>query len=445
MKSDTLESAAIATSVADMFSEFLTNLALDNLDSISTRYGELTAALNKRFRDTESKTANTLQVGSFGRNTAINGISDLDMLYIMPKAKWETYKDGKQLKLLQDVKEAILNRYPSTDVRVDRLVVTVTYSDFYVEVQPVFEQDDGSFYYPDTKDDGNWRTTKPREEMEAVTDLNIAKNRNLKRLCRMARAWKNKHGLEIGGLLIDTLAYNFLSSTEEYDNKSYLFYDWLSRDFFDYLSNLSEQDFYAAPGSAQRVRVRKKFQRKAKKAYRLCLDAIDAEGTTTVNKKWKKVYGRPFPARVEETVENFAAKSDATWRETEEFIEDIYPIDIRYTLTIDCDVAQKGFREHRLRDMLARHIPLLANKTLTFQVVDINVPRPFELKWKVLNRGELARSRDCIRGQIVNDLGEMEKHEPTRFKGPHLVECYAIKNGVVVAKDRIDVPIATTA
>ncbi len=215
-----------------MFSEFLANLAIQNGETISSRYGELTAALNKRFRDkTSLKTANTIQVGSFGRNTGINGISDLDMLYLMPKAEWETYRYGKQLKLLQDVKAAILSRYSSTTVRVDRLVVTVTYTDFHVEVQPVFEQDDGSFLFPDTNGDGSWRTTKPREEMEAVSKMNDEKNRNLKRLCRMIRAWKNKHGQAMSGILIDTLAYNFLGSTKEYDTRSYLYYDWLSRDF----------------------------------------------------------------------------------------------------------------------------------------------------------------------------------------------------------------------
>jgi len=72
----------------------------------------------------------------------------------------------------------------------------------------VFEQDDGSYKYPDTQGDGSWKITTPREEMEAVTKLDNAKNFNLKRLCKMARAWKNKHGLEMSGLLIDTLAYN---------------------------------------------------------------------------------------------------------------------------------------------------------------------------------------------------------------------------------------------
>ena len=147
---------------SDMFREFLTNLAVDNARQISLRYGEVTDALNKKFRDTESKTANSLQVGSYGRWTAIKGISDLDMLYIMPKGRWDDYKNGKQLQLLIDTKDAIKVRYPNTTVCVDRLVVQVLYTSFQIEVQPVFEQEDGSFKYPDTYGGGNWKITKPR-------------------------------------------------------------------------------------------------------------------------------------------------------------------------------------------------------------------------------------------------------------------------------------------
>ncbi|WP_409419999.1 hypothetical protein ABHF91_09130 [Pseudaeromonas sp. ZJS20] len=66
-------------SVSNMFQEFLGNIQVDNSSNISTRYGEITASLNKKFRDTESKTANSLQVGSYGRFTGIKGISDLDI------------------------------------------------------------------------------------------------------------------------------------------------------------------------------------------------------------------------------------------------------------------------------------------------------------------------------------------------------------------------------
>ncbi|KAF1701682.1 nucleotide-binding domain-containing protein [Pseudoxanthomonas suwonensis] len=423
---------------AEMFSAFLSNLTISNSETIGLRYGELTSALNRHFRETESKEANTLQVGSFGRKTGINDISDLDMLYIMPKTKWVDYdKSGGQLKLLQDVRDAILKRYPTTEIRVDRLVVTVTYTNFHVEVQPVFEQEDQSYRYPDTKNGGSWKITKPRPEMQAVADLDGAKNSNLRRLCKMTRAWKNKHGVSMGGLLIDTLAFNFLSSTAAYDAKSFGCYDELGRDFFKYLADLPEQSEYAAPGSRQRVKVKKKFQRKAQKAYDLCLKAIESAGSSNVNDKWKKVYGRPFPA-LATTDEARAAR---TWDQTEEFIEDRFPIDIRCHMRLNCEVKQNGFRKFLLRDLLRNRLPLRSNKKLNFWIEDISVDPPFDVYWKVLNRGAEAERRNCIRGQIVPDGGHRAKSESSDFRGDHVVECYCVKDGVVVAKDRIRVPI----
>jgi len=84
---------------------------------------------------------------------------------------------------------------------------------------------------------------------------------------------------------------------------------------------------------------------------------------------------------------------------------------------------------------------LLANKSLMFHVVDCDVPGSYTLKWKVLNRGAEAQRRNEIRGQIVVDDGSRKRKETTKFKGEHFVECYAVKNGVVVARATIDVPI----
>ncbi len=429
-------------SASEMFADFLTNLKVSNVETISLRYGELTAALNKHFRDTESKEANTLQVGSFGRKTGINGISDLDMLYIVPKAKWNEYDKKKgQLKLLQDTRDAILKRYPKTRVRVDRLVVTVTYSNFHVEVQPVFALDDGSYKYPDTKSDGSWKITKPRQEMTAVAKMDEDKNCNLRRLCKMARAWKNKHGVAMGGLLIDTLAYNFLEATKTYDSKSYLYYDELSRDFFKFLADEPDQDTYWAPGSRQHVKVKKRFQRKAKKAYEFCLKAIEADGEDGVHEKWKKVFGRPFPSGTKAAVEDGAF----TWDNTEEFIEDRFAVDITKSLILDCDVKQNGFRKFYLSDLIKRKMPLKANKVLRFWIKELNVDGQYEIYWKVLNRGVEAEKRNIIRGQILPDGGYRQKQETSDFSGDHVVECYCVINGVVVAKDRIHVSIDSDA
>lgn len=425
--------------VSSTFQEFLQNLAIDNKEEISNRYGEITKVLNIKYRNTESKTSNSLQVGSYGRFTAIKNISDLDMVYILPWTEYERFKNDRQSALLQEVKKTIQSRYPKTDVRGDGQVVVISFTNYQIEVLPAFENSDGSFLYPDTNNGGSWKTTKPRLEIKAISDLHQAKNQNLRTLCKMIRSWKNYHGVAMGGLLIDSLAYNFLNSTTYFDDKSFTYYDWLIRDFLKYLSDLQNTNHVFAPGSNQKVYIKKKFQTRAKKAHKLVLEAIEAQENKNANQKWKKIFGRNFPSAVQLTTEAMD-KSIATWTNTEEFIEDKYNVDIRYDLSIDCEVTQAGFRTDNLLSILASKIRLLPNKELKFQIIHNDVKGDFEIYWKVLNRGDEAQKRNMIRGQIVK--GSSIKKEKTNFRGDHIVECYIVQNNIVVAKDRIHVPIS---
>ncbi len=127
--------------------------------------------------------------------------------------------------------------------------------------------------------------------------------------------------------------------------------------------------------------------------------------------------------------------------ESEEFIENYFNTDIQYELQIDCRVSQEGFRTHSLKQMLLSRLPLLGNKKLEFYIVDCNVPKPFQVKWKVRNVGKEAIRRNQIRGQILSDTGNNRRFESSDFHGPHFVECYIIKDNVCVARSRVDVPI----
>lgn len=428
------------------FQDFISNIKIedDKAESISYRYGRITKSLNEYFRDSDSKLSNRLQVGSYGRHTGIKGISDLDMLYIMPNSKWEAYnKKGGQSQLLKDTKYAISKTYSASDIRVDQCVVTVKFSDgSHIDVQPVFEVEEQDYKYPDSYMDGSWKITKPRKEINAMTESDNNKNLNLRYLCKMARSWKNKNNVIIGGLLIDTLAYNFLNSTSYYDNKGFNYYDEMSRDFFKYLYDQpKDQENYYALGSRQLVKRKKTFKRKAKNAYDLACEAIEATTDSKQHNKWRDIYGKDFPKYKNEEADAKAINS--SYRNTEEFIEDFYPINILYDLEIECDIKQDGYREGTLRYYITQKYPLLPGKSLIFYIKNIEVKAPYLVKWKVVNRGIEAIKRDCIRGFIKDDNGSQKILENTNFKGEHYVECYIIKDGVVVAKDSIDVPIST--
>ena len=428
-------------STLDIFDKIFDNLKVSNKEEIRNRRDEIIKVLNKEFRESESESEsdNRLMVGSWGRHTAIDGVSDLDLLYILPPSLWDDYNtvDGAK-KVLSKVKQAIATHYSRTDIRVDRLVVVINFKNYKFEVQPVFEQDDGSFLYPDTYSD-SWKTTKPRDEMEAISNLDKKSRGNARRICKLARAWKNKHDVIMGGLLIDTLAWRFLNDNDEYLNITD-HPDYMIRDFFKYISNLPKQEAWNALGSNQRVNVKKNFQGKAVEAYRLCCVAIDESDEDKSYKKWRDVFGR------------FVSLSDCeqavkdpfiSYNDTEQFIEDFYPIDLQYELNLECKVTQAGFRPASLKDMRRKHILLRPNKELEFYITNADLPKPYSLKWKVCNCGEEAKKRNCIRGQIIDGTTLKTRKEHTDFRGKHYVECYAIRYDVVIARGKISVPITT--
>ncbi|RKS07194.1 hypothetical protein DFP74_2851 [Nocardiopsis sp. Huas11] len=425
---------------SEIFDALLENLKVgDNADKVASRRDEITKALNKDFRSKDGCTDYKLMVGSYGRHTAIRGISDLDMIFFLPPVLRSSYhsKTGPR-RTLNRVRDDLQARYPKTEVRVDQCVVRVQFNsnEFKFEVQPAFENSDGSFDYPDTVAE-SWKLTKPRDEIRATKTCNDSTSKNMRHLARMARAWKNANGVVMGGLLIDTLVHRFFSTTDDYGSAGTGSFDVMVRDFFGFLKDEPDQDYYLALGSNQRVKVKARFQPKAKKAYQRCLEAIEDEGKAAVNKKWREVFGTSVPLAT--------SKASRASEDTEEFVEDRYPVDISESVTIDCKVTQDGWRPMWLRAMRRYGTLLKADKDLEFVVTECSVEQPYVLKWKVLNRGPEAERRAMIRGQIIDSSRPNVRVERTNFKGEHVVECYVVKDGVVVARNRVDVPISNTS
>lgn len=272
------------------------------VDNISYRYKRIIKQLNKDFWNSESDTAHSLYVGSYGRGTEIH-ISDIDVLFQLPYekyAQYNAYAGNGQSALLQEVKSSIEKTYKSY-MRADGQVIMVNFTDgICFEIIPGFINEDGiSYTYPDTNSGGSWKVTNPRAEIKELTESNNRWNKNLKRLCRMARAWKEVWDVPIGGLLIDTLAYNFMKNWG-YRDKSFVYYDWMSRDFFEYLKDQNEQQqYWHAPGSNQLVYRKGKFEYKALRCYNISLEAIQKESDGyewSAKQKWREIFGTKFPA-----------------------------------------------------------------------------------------------------------------------------------------------------
>lgn len=93
-------------------------------------------------------------------------------------------------------------------------------------------------------------------------------------------------------------------------------------------------------------------------------------------------------------------------------------------------IRRRGFGPYNLP---TRGNRVAKGLSLTF-TARTTVPAPYSLFWKVRNGGAEAAKLDALRGEITRDQGNGQKTETTLYTGSHYVECYVVKDGVVVAK-----------
>lgn len=433
------------------FEIFIGNLEATNISEMEITVGEIAKKLNKNYYNLDSdKTSHMYIVGSVGRETAIKGVSDLDILFDLPVEvfkRFDAYKEKKQSSLLQEVKNVLKARYPNTDISGDGQVVVIKFNKYTIELVPGFKQSDDRFKYPDTNNGGSWKYTDPLPEISESKKTAEDTDNNFKYIANMLRAWKNKQGFKFGGLLIDTITYKFLNEKTDYRNIGFDSYLDMTQALFEYIKDLNkDQSYWYALGSNQQVYNcdNGKFITKAEKAYKKIKDLT--ANSSDVNKKLRQVFGTQFPKKV--TAENRAYTSSYNqkyYNDTEEFIEDYFTVDIKYNISIDCKITQDGFRPMLLKKLLRDKMFLAIKKHLEFYIdsmdSEIKKEAPYDIYWKVKNEGQEAIKRDCIRGQIKRTNTKFI-NESSDFIGEHYVECYIVKDGICIAKDHIDVPIS---
>jgi len=178
-------------------------------------------------------------------------------------------------------------------------------------------------------------------------------------------------------------------------------------------------------------------------------DAKEEENVDSSIRKWRSVFGDKFKSGVilrKALHDPFSAS--VSWV-GEQFIDQPpynfpFCIDSRFRTRITARVTglatsgetrRNGFRQFEV----AKHGNVVPkNRSLEFTMTT-TVPAPYTLYWKVRNGGAEASRLQQFRGEISRDDGFGQKAETTLYIGHHYVECYVVKGGNVVSKDRQNV------
>ena len=138
-------------------------------------------------------------------------------------------------------------------------------------------------------------------------------------------------------------------------------------------------------------------------------------------------------------------------KDTSEYIEKLedhgidWNLNPSYKLKIKGNIVYKGSKQSGRIEL---HIksngkPIEKGKNLLFEVNsdESTLPYDYQTKWRVVNRGEEARTSGDLPGKIESDDAKHQKQEHTKYKGSHYIDCFVIQDNTCIAWDRFYVNI----
>ena len=283
------------------FSQFLENIRLtDNQKAAgAASRGSVVSTLNWAYYSSTHTTSNSQYVGSWGKRTRVRPPRDVDVLYTLPNSVYYRYQSragNKQSQILQEVKSHLVAQYPYTNIRGSGPVVIVPFAAYNVELIPAFLLDDGQYYICMTDNGGHYKKAAYTAEASAMTTSNDASSGNTRDLIRMMKRWQAYCNVPLKSFHIELTCIDFLN-TWRYRGKSSSWYDYMVRDYLEYL--VGRKDCYVyAPGTYEMMSLGSAWEPKAKLALSNAKNACSYEASSSwalAGDEWQKLFGTDIP------------------------------------------------------------------------------------------------------------------------------------------------------
>jgi hypothetical protein len=287
--------------LADKFRMFLNQLRIDNQEEISSRCREISRIVNLKYWKIKSDTRNLHYLGSYGRETAIKGLNNINILILLPYQayqRYDSYPGNGQENLLLKVRDTVANSYSDIFINEEKCLIVPFPDGMRIEIIPGFNHPRKNLIiYPEPRGEGIWQNFNPIREIEVIHEYNYKYGGKVRHLARITRAWKASHRVPMPGMLIDTLVMTFMDEWED-NQGSYAYYGEMVQDFMEYLAGRKkEQLHWYAKGSNRIIQREEDFGAFAYEAFKKIKQALVCEEQGeeyNANQIWKEVFGDFF-------------------------------------------------------------------------------------------------------------------------------------------------------
>lgn len=214
----------MATSISAAFDQLKSNLEISGLQTstVSTRQQNVRTAVEKDF-----PLSNSFLIGSYKRHTMIAPLkkADIDVFVVIDDDEWSTYSNAPS-QLLTDIRATLRKTYPETPtISKSGQAVTITFTDFKVDVVPAFHYSGDSYVIPDDERK-QWLITAPEQHTQLVTSSNQTNFDRLVPLIKMIKQWNRHNDSNLRSFYLEMLAVDcfiYQRVNSEYDQSFHTF------------------------------------------------------------------------------------------------------------------------------------------------------------------------------------------------------------------------------
>ena len=197
------------------------------------------------------------------------------------------------------MKQVLIDTYSSTTMmRGDGQVIVLPFNGIPVEVSPGFLCPDGSILVCDTNDGGRYVVSTSKAEANDIACSDFRWRGNTRALVRMAKQWKRENNVPLKSFKIERLAIEFLDRWP-YSQEDVFYYDWMMRDFFEYL--VGRANTMLAMPYGEKIWLGDDWLSRVQTAHRRAIEACISEKYSLdkdAGLEWQKVFGIAVPASV---------------------------------------------------------------------------------------------------------------------------------------------------
>jgi len=286
----------LSTTITQGFDKLRQNLEITSLQesTVSTRQENVRDAIQA-----ELTVLDSFLTGSYKRNTMIAPLSaaDVDIFIVLDPSY---YNVNSAAALLDRVKSVLRKTYTRTpEISRSGQAVTITFTDFAVDVVPAFRRQGGGFLIPNARTN-QWISTDPKEHVRLWSQANAAHSGGLVPLIKMIKQWNRSHSHLLRSFHLETLILNVLTNVKISDfptgarfvfDKAHAAVQLAVADPAGYSGNLGAYLDTPAQMTEVCTRLTTACQR-ARGAERL-----ETQGRTELAfKQWQLIFGDKFPA-----------------------------------------------------------------------------------------------------------------------------------------------------